>query len=67
MTYKLFLFSLRVFRWSFLAHSESRADFSHSLALERTADRRENLLSMTSTPKIEAKRAVVSGRSAYSR
>ena len=36
-------------------------------ALERTADRRENLLSMTSTLKPEAQHAVVSGRSAPSR
>ncbi len=35
--------------------------------LERTADRRENLLSMTSIVKLEAQRAVVSGRSARSR
>jgi hypothetical protein len=36
-------------------------------ALERTADRRENLLSMTSTLQPEAQLALVSGRSAYSR
>src|ERR1700732_1073850 len=36
-------------------------------ALERTADRREDLLSMTSTLKREAKSALVSGRSAWSR
>jgi hypothetical protein len=36
-------------------------------ALERTADRCENLLSMTSTLKSEAQRALVSGRSAWSR
>jgi Galactose oxidase, central domain len=36
-------------------------------ALERTADRREDLLSMTSTMKPEAQRALVSGRSACSR
>jgi hypothetical protein len=36
-------------------------------ALERTADRRANLLSMTSTLKPEAEFALVSGRSAYSR
>jgi len=36
-------------------------------ALERTADRRENLLSMTSTLKPEAQLALVSGRSACSR
>jgi hypothetical protein len=36
-------------------------------SLERTADRREDLLSMTSILKPEAKRAVVSGRSALSR
>jgi hypothetical protein len=35
--------------------------------LERTADRREDLLAMTSTLKREAKLALVSGRSAYSR
>jgi hypothetical protein len=33
-------------------------------ALERTADRRENLLSMTSTLKDDAPLALVSGRSA---
>jgi len=33
-------------------------------ALERTADRRENLLSMTSAWKLEAQLALVSGRSA---
>jgi len=36
-------------------------------ALERTADRRDNLLLMTSTLKIEAELAAVSGRSASSR
>jgi hypothetical protein len=36
-------------------------------ALERTADRRENLLAMTSTLKLEALLALVSGRSALSR
>jgi hypothetical protein len=36
-------------------------------ALERTADRRERLLSMTSTLKTEAPLALVSGRSACSR
>ena len=36
-------------------------------ALERTADRCENLSSMTSTLKLEAKHALVSGRSACSR
>jgi hypothetical protein len=35
-------------------------------ALERTADRREDLRSMTSTLKPEALLAVVSGRSAFS-
>jgi hypothetical protein len=35
--------------------------------LERTADRREDLLSMTLTLKPAAERAVVSGRSACSR
>ena len=35
--------------------------------LERTADRRDNLLSMTSTPNSEADLALVSGRSACSR
>ena len=35
--------------------------------LERTADRREDLLSMTSTVKSEAPLAPVSGRSAPSR
>ena len=35
--------------------------------LEQTADRRVNLLSMTSTPKSEAQVAVISGRSAPSR
>jgi len=36
-------------------------------ALERTADRRLELLSMTSTLKSEAQLALVSGRSASSR
>jgi hypothetical protein len=36
-------------------------------ALERTADPRENLLSMTSTLKTEARLGFVSGRSACSR
>jgi hypothetical protein len=36
-------------------------------ALERTADRREDLLSMTSTLKIAAELAVFSDRSAWSR
>ena len=36
-------------------------------ALERTADRRDDLLWMTSTVKPEAPLAVVSGRSACSR
>jgi hypothetical protein len=36
-------------------------------ALERTADRREDFLSMTSTIKPEAQLALVSGRSAFSR
>jgi hypothetical protein len=36
-------------------------------ALERTADRREDLLSMTSALKLEAALALVSGRSACSR
>jgi len=36
-------------------------------ALERTADRRVNLLLMTSTLKAEAQLTIVSGRSAYSR
>jgi hypothetical protein len=36
-------------------------------APERTADRREDLLSMISTLKLEAQLAFVSGRSAYSR
>jgi hypothetical protein len=35
--------------------------------LERTADRREDLLSMTSTLKPEAELAAVSGRSAWCR
>jgi hypothetical protein len=67
MAYNSSLFSLRVFRWSILAYFMGRGDFSHSLALERTADRRVSLLSMSSTLKPEAKRAVVSGRSACSR
>ena len=40
---------------------------SSSHALERTADRHDYLLSMTSTLKPEAQRAFVGGRSAYSR
>ena len=37
---------------------------SPNQGLERTADRREDLLSMTSTLKAEAELALVSGRSA---
>ena len=33
MTYKSFLFSRRVFRWSFLTYFSPRVDFSHSLAI----------------------------------
>ncbi len=40
---------------------------SSNQALERTADRRVNFLSMTSTLKPEAQLALASGRSAYSR
>jgi hypothetical protein len=40
---------------------------SSNQPLERTADRRENLLFVTSTPSPEAKLALVSGRSALSR
>jgi hypothetical protein len=40
---------------------------SPNQALERTADWRENLLLMISALKIEAQRALVSGRSAGSR
>src|SRR5438132_1846293 len=40
---------------------------SSNQALERTADRRANLLSMTSTLKPKAQLALVSGRSAWSR
>jgi hypothetical protein len=40
---------------------------SSNQALERTADRRENLLSVTSPLELEAKLALVSGRSACSR
>jgi hypothetical protein len=36
MTYKSFLFSRRVFRWSFLTYFSPRVDFSHSLAMEST-------------------------------
>jgi len=36
-------------------------------ALERTTDRRENLFSMSSTLKPEARLVLVSGRSAWSR
>jgi hypothetical protein len=41
--------------------------YSSNQSLERTADRREDLLSMTSTLKLEARFALVSGRSALSR
>jgi len=41
--------------------------YSSNQALERTADRRENLLSVTSPLKPKAQLAVVSGRSAFSR
>jgi hypothetical protein len=44
-----------------------RTEHRPNQALERTADRRENLLSMTSKLKPEAQLAVVSGRSACSR
>ena len=40
---------------------------SPNKALERTADRLENLLSMASIVKVEAQHALVSGRSAPSR
>jgi Protein of unknown function with HXXEE motif len=49
MTYKLFLFSLRMFRWSVLAYFAQRGDLSHSLAMQRTAGRSAFSLSMTST------------------
>jgi hypothetical protein len=39
MTYKTFLFSRRVFRWSFLTYFSPRVDFSHSLSLKPTAGR----------------------------
>jgi hypothetical protein len=39
MTYKSFLFSGRVFRWSSLAHFALGGDLSHSLSLEPTAGR----------------------------
>ena len=42
-------------------------DQSSNKSLERTADRRENLLSITSTLKSEAEFAPISGRSASSR
>lgn len=45
----------------------SRIDSRSNQALERTADRREDLLSMSSTRKLEAQLAGVSGRSASSR
>ncbi len=45
----------------------SRPTKTSNQALERTADRRENLLSMTSTLNLEAQLALVSGRSAWSR
>jgi hypothetical protein len=48
-------------------HSKPWTPHRPNQALERTADRRENLLSITSTLKLEAQRAVVSGRSACSR
>jgi hypothetical protein len=57
----------------FSAVGLSRADLQMSRhkpsnqALERTADRREDLLRVTSTLKPEAELAVVSGRSAWSR
>ena len=57
-------------RWLIVHLHASNLVFEHNSsnqALERTADRRENLLSMTSTLNTEAKRAVVSGRSASSR
>ncbi len=44
-----------------------RFTFASNQALERTADRRDILLSMTSTLKPEAEHALVSGRSAFSR
>jgi hypothetical protein len=44
-----------------------RSEQRPNQALERTADRRASLLSMASTLNLEAKLAVVSGRSACSR
>jgi hypothetical protein len=37
MTYKSFLFFGRVFRWSFLTDFVRCQDFSHGLAMQRTA------------------------------
>jgi hypothetical protein len=50
-------------------HSRYRASSrsTSNQTLERTADRRDNLLSMTSIVKREAQLALVSGRSAFSR
>jgi hypothetical protein len=42
-------------------------DSTPNQALERTADRRENLLLITSTLKLGAQLGIVSGRSAWSR
>jgi hypothetical protein len=57
-----------------LLQRRSRIDFPEqqrrmrpNQALERTAARRVNLLLMTATDNIEALRAVVGGRSAWSR
>jgi hypothetical protein len=51
----------------FVEKSFSRIPPRPNRTLERTADRRKNLLSMTSTLKSAAELAVVSGRSAWSR
>src|SRR6266545_344057 len=48
-------------------HSQRMFSQRSNQALERTADRRDNLLSMTSTLKPTAELVVVSGRSAFSR
>ena len=50
-----------------MEREDQHHDDGPNQALERTADRRANLLSMTSTLNFEAQLAIVSGRSAWSR
>jgi hypothetical protein len=67
MTYRSFLFSRRVFRWSFLGYFEGADDLLHSLSLEPTASRRTILLFMDSTRQSAATRVLARGGSSWSR